>query len=95
MRNLLEYPVTRQEVLLFLGAERIERDPEFIGLCGDMSPILIEHVIEIVKAAFELHDGFQRRMNEKGMGFVVPFPEATKLLKATALALSDSEKEKK
>lgn len=85
MRNLLEYPVTRQEILLFLGAERSEHDPELTGAIGDMSPILIDHIIAIVTASFELHDGFQRRMNEKGMGFVVPFPEATKFIQATAL----------
>lgn len=80
MRNLLEYPVTRQEILLFLGRVRDERDP---ALIGDMSPILCEHVIDIVKAAFDLADGFNRRMDEPGMGFVTPFPEATKLLEAT------------
>jgi hypothetical protein len=86
MRNLLEYPVTRQEILLYLGAERSENDPELTGLIGDMSPILIDHIIDIVKAAFEMSDGFQRRMGERGMGFVVPFVEATALIRATSLS---------
>ena len=85
MRNLVEYPVTRQEILLFLSAEKGARDPEITGLYGDMSPILIDHLIEIVKASFEMCDGFQRRMNQKGMGFVVPFPDATALIKACNL----------
>lgn len=85
MRNLVEYPVTRQEILLFLGAERGAHDPEITGLIGDMSPVLLDHIIEIVIAAFELRDGFERRMSERGMGFVVPFTEATKLMHATSL----------
>lgn len=82
MRNLLKHPVTRQEILLYLGAERGSHDPEVTGRIGDMSPIYIDHLIEIVSAAFEMADGFQRRMNQPGMGFVTPFPEATKLIRS-------------
>lgn len=89
MRNLLEYPVTRQELLLFLGQLRSEHDPHITGACGDMSPILLDHITKIVQAAFELRDGFDRRCKEPGMGFVVPFPEATKLILAVDFVLGD------
>lgn len=85
MRNLLQYPVTKQELLLHLGAERGANDPEITGLVGDMTPLYLEHITKIVVAAFELCDGFERRMSERGMGFVVPFAEATKLMQACKL----------
>jgi hypothetical protein len=79
MRNLLEYPVTRDEVLECLTRLRADLNPELIG---DMTPVLLDHAIAIVKTAFDLRDGFDRRGKEPGMGFVVPFPEATALIKA-------------
>ena len=82
MRNLLEYPVTRAEVLNFLEDLRTAHHPDVTGRVGDMSPILLKHVTEIVEAAFDLRDGFDRRGKEPGMGFVVPFPEATALILA-------------
>ena len=85
MRNLMQYPITKQEILLHLGAERGANDSEITGLVGDMRPLYLEHIISIVIAAFELCDGFERRMSERGMGFVVPFPEATKLMQACKL----------
>jgi hypothetical protein len=93
VRNLAQYPVTRQEILLFLGAERSEHDPRITGLVGDISPLLLDHIVEIVKASFGMCDGFQRRMNEKGMGFVVPFPEATALIKACSLGATQGDGE--
>ena len=85
MRNLLQYPVDRHEIATFLRNCRVAADPQKTGAVGDMSPILLDHVIAIVEAAFDLADGFDRRGREPGMGFVIPFSEATKLLQATAL----------
>lgn len=39
----------------------------------------------ILKAVSELEEGFKRRAKETGMGFVIPFPEAIKLLETADL----------
>jgi hypothetical protein len=80
MRNLNEYPVTRQEILAFLEEEYCKCN---LDLTGNMRPVLLSHIITIVQASFEMHDGFLRRLNQPGMKFVTPFPEATKLIRAT------------
>lgn len=85
MRNLLEYPLTKQELLLWLGTEQCAHNPETTGLCGDMTPVYLSAITDIVMAAFEMCDGFERRGKEPGMGFVVPFPEAAALIKACRL----------
>mgnify|MGYP003559076255 CR=1 FL=1 len=63
MRNLLEYPVTRAEVLNFLEDLRTAHHPDVTGRVGDTSPILLKHVTAIVEAAFDLRDGI---ITEKG-----------------------------
>lgn len=85
MRNLAQHPVTKQELLLWLGAERGANDPAITGACGDMTPLYLDHLIAIATAAFEMCEGFDRRAAEPGMGFVIPFPEATKLIEACKL----------
>lgn len=50
MRNTLEFPITRTEIvdtLLRLAVELAERDAEE-GVCGDMRPILLETAAKIV-----------------------------------------------
>jgi len=76
------------ELLLWLGAERSAHDPKITGLCGDMTPIYLDAITKIVTAAFDMCDGFERR-TEPGKGFVIPFPEATKLLQACKLKERD------
>lgn len=80
MRNLLQYPVTQDELLTEL--RRQMQDAMSEQRCGDMRPLLLQHTIEIVEAAFALLKGFDRRAAEPGMGFVIPFPEATALIEA-------------
>ncbi len=80
MRNLLQYPVTQEEILESLRGQATSiRNEECIG---DMRPLILRHTIEIVEAAFGLLKGFDRRDQECGMGFVIPFAEATALVKA-------------
>lgn len=80
MRNLLQYPVTQEEILESLRSQKraIEQEQRI----GDIRPLILRHTVEIVEAAFGLLKGFDRRDQERGMGFVIPFPEATALVKA-------------
>jgi len=80
MRNLLQYPVTQDEILQSLRSQK--RDIEQEQRIGDMRPLVLRHTIEIVEATFGLLKGFDRRAAEHGMGFVIPFSEATALVKA-------------
>lgn len=75
MRNLLDYPVTRDEVLECLNRLRADLDP---ALIGDMTPVLLSHAIAVIKTAYELRDGFANRQP----AFVVPFSEAAALCRA-------------
>lgn len=80
MRNLLQYPVTQEEILESLRRQMLDiRAEERIG---DMRPLVLRHTIEILEAAFGLLKGFDRRAADRGMGFVIPFTEATALIKA-------------
>jgi hypothetical protein len=81
MRNLQQYPLTKAEVVQYLLEQRTACDPAVTGLIGDMSPVILERISKIVDAAFAMCDGFIRR-TDPGMGFVIPFPEATALLEA-------------
>ena len=52
MRNLAEYPITREEIVECLeqiGAE-IQRMNEEQLACGDMRPLLLDRAIRMVKA---------------------------------------------
>lgn len=48
MRNLIQYPVTKEEIIGCLKEFAKEVDPETTGLCGDMRPILLAEAILIV-----------------------------------------------
>lgn len=80
MRNLLEYPVTQEEILQSLRAQKLEIQGE--QRIGDIRPLVLRHSIEIIEAAFALLKGFDERAKQPGMGFVIPFVEATALIKA-------------
>jgi hypothetical protein len=47
MRNLLEFPVTLDEVIE--GLERLKADIMQEGACGDIRPLLLHRAIQIVK----------------------------------------------
>lgn len=49
MRNLLQYPITDEEVLNFLDHLSEEYDYKKTLLVGDMRPTIIEYIKEIVK----------------------------------------------
>lgn len=57
MRNLLEYPITLQEVIDLL--ERLETDAIKEGeeklLCGDMRPLLLRKAIQVIERERFLH----------------------------------------
>ncbi len=52
MRNLNEYPITRQEIIECLAKLRDERDQENeeSGRVGDMCPLLLQAAIEVISA---------------------------------------------
>jgi hypothetical protein len=75
MRNLAEYPLTRDEVLECLNRLRAELNPELIG---DMTPLILRHAISVIESAFKLRDA----MATREPAFVVPFAQATELCKA-------------
>jgi hypothetical protein len=80
VRNLLKYPVTQEEILESLRKQMLDIRAE--GRIGDMRPLVLRHTTEILEAAFGLLKGFDRRAAERGMRFVIPFNEATALIKA-------------
>jgi hypothetical protein len=88
MRNLQAYPLTKSEIIQFLLEQRTAADPQATGLVGDMSPVILDQISKIVDAAFALCDAFSRR-TQPGMGFVIPFPEATALLEACKMPEGD------
>ena len=51
MRNLLEYPVTTQEIVEYLTYLKTEFDFGNTGSCGDMGPVILaEAIARIVNA---------------------------------------------
>lgn len=54
MRNLLEHPVTKDEIVLCLLALTVDFDPDLVG---DMRPMLIREAIKHVRgSALKLSD---------------------------------------
>ncbi len=61
MRNLLEYPVTTEEIVQCLVRlkEKEEAEIEAKHIMGDMTPLLLEKAIMIVRASGQLHQALQ------------------------------------
>jgi hypothetical protein len=51
MRNLMEYPITKEEIIGYLTELFEDVDPEKTRLVGDMRPSLLREAIEIIKNA--------------------------------------------
>jgi hypothetical protein len=52
MRNLLEYPITKEEIVECLA--ELARTFDNLELCGDMRPLLLKRAIKIIKSAKEI-----------------------------------------
>lgn len=57
MRNLVEYPVTKQEIVECLDRLIMERRERRDDLIGDMTPVLLEVAKRIVQASRDLPSG--------------------------------------
>lgn len=53
MRNILEYPVTKEEMLEFIqqSIDELHAENEKIMRCGDMRPTLLHEIKKIVEAS--------------------------------------------
>lgn len=49
MRNLVQHPITTEEILDCLKEFLSEVDPEKTRLCGDVRPLLLREAIKIVE----------------------------------------------
>ena len=48
MRNLIQYPISKEEIVGCLKEFAKEVDPEITGLYGDMRPLLLAEAVLIV-----------------------------------------------
>ena len=81
MRNLLEYPVTEQEICDLLLRLKGECDPDLVG---DMTPVLLEQARQIVHAAYDMQRGIDERLEQERW----PLKYATPWDKAKTLCLA-------
>lgn len=84
MRNLLEYPLTKEEIVTTLRNEA--RHHSEMGGIGDITPVCLEAAAQIVEASFLMIEEINRRLDDKlvacPLRYTTPWAEATKLLKA-------------
>lgn len=82
MRNMVQYPLTIEEILCAVKAAGEVDDDEI----GSLNPLIFEHVFKIVKAASAMIDGIDSRMADNPLGdpmrWITPWKEATDLVKA-------------
>lgn len=65
MRNLEEYPITREELSEFMDQIARDVDPEKTGLIGDLRPLMIREIAAIVWLYMERHPEYGKPQ-EKG-----------------------------
>ena len=68
MRNLIQYPVTKEEIIGCLKEFVKEVDPETTGLYGDMRPILLAEAVDIVDqmyASYKIFSTWKRTADLK------------------------------
>lgn len=83
MRNIRAYPVTAAEIDAALDAAAKRLLEEDRGI-GDVSAYALSRAREIVKAAFGMVDGIEKRhaLKDGFMQFTTPWDSATDLYKA-------------
>lgn len=81
MRNLLEHPVTPQEIADCCRKVAAE-DTDVLG-CGNMTPLLLSMAADVVEAAAGVLEGIEDRMKSGAhLSYVTPWDRATILVKA-------------
>lgn len=87
MRNLVEHPVTPQEIVECLRRTSRELEPGADGAVGDMDPLLLRMAADVVEAAYGLLEGIDDRLKqhrERGdwLAYTTPWDRATALVRA-------------
>jgi hypothetical protein len=82
MRNLLEYPVTPQEIADCCRKVAAE-DTDVLG-CGNMTPLLLSMAADVVEAAAGVVEGINERLDTRDipLKWFTPWDRATALVNA-------------
>lgn len=83
MRNLLEYPVTPQEIAECCRRTSRELSTGDDGAVGCMDPTLLRMAADVVEAAAGVLEGIEDRMKSGAhLSYVTPWDRATALVNA-------------
>lgn len=83
MRNLVEYPITSEEVVQLLRQLATTAMVENRDSYGDMTVLLLATAAEVVETADSLLKAVDKRLKgEPPLKYVTPWKEATELIKA-------------
>lgn len=84
MRNLKEYPVNQREINDLLAKLQKEFSYEKTKLIGDMRPVILDVVYQIVCASFDMMEEIDARLDEQKppLKYTVPWEQATCMLRA-------------